>query len=214
MPTVSKEAVFPAQLLYSKPIRNVLSDRMVRPVVDKQWSVAAVRLSWPKDEARVQAIWQKIVKIRQSMDELAKCVPLDCVFLVSSISGSMSTQRRVCSPSLGYWIVARSHDWDCKLLPDHFHTNTWGATAKLLLQPYQKAHKDYSNTLFTIVKDNVSGCVPRLIQTSLRHCYGEETELWEPATKIWVSDQTLRDTLGQTVSNLMEVRFQTQLLEF
>ena len=204
---VSSEAVVPARSLYAKPVRTVLLNHLIKPVMQSGWAVIGLRLGWPRDEESNEYAWLQIVRLRAELDEIARKLP-DSLLIVSAITGVLVGQRKV-YPGVGYWIVTRSKTTDCKAVLAHFSTN--GATAKLLLQPYQNAEKDYAQVLFHLVKDNVAGCVPRHVQTSVRQVYGSET--WEPVVKIYNQQPSLRPTLEKLTAELEALNFGIPVME-
>ena len=203
----STDAAVPASALYSKPVRTVLAERLVGPVLQQCWGVTAVRFNWPFDHATTQLAWQQIVQWRESLDAVIRAVP-DCVYFVSAVTATVSNGKVL--PAVGYWIVMRSAISDCKLLMAHLTANKLSAKPKLLLQPYQKSEKDFSNALFKIVKDNMSGCVPRLMQESVQIC-GVEGQV-EPAVRICGVDPAQWSHLETVVSELCQLRFTTKLV--
>ena len=210
-PQVSSDAVVPARSLYSKPIRTVLSDHLVKVVMRQGWSVTAIRLSWPRDEASNQHAWRQLVLLRSELDELARSFP-GAALIVSAITGGLVGQRKV-YPGVGFWIATHKPVTDCKVVLDHFHRNSSGATAKLLLQPYQTQEKDYSTVLFHMVKDNVSGCVPRHVQESVSLVWGKETAQWEPVVKIFVQEPSLKGSLDSLTKELEAVNFPIPIID-
>ena len=188
----------------------------MRPALRHQWGVTAVRFSWPHDGLSNQMTWKEIVAHREDLDRVVCGLP-QCLYFVSAVCATATANVRALHggfPGVGYWIVTPSPMPDCRLLLQHLNTNHVQATPKLLLQPYQKSERDLNNVLFKILKDNMSGCVPRLVQESWQHCHGSskiENQV-EPAVRICMIDPIIEQHLMTTVSELEALRFYTKLI--
>ena len=195
-------------------MKSLLTERLVRPALSRQWGVTAVHFVWPRDELNNQMAWEQIVEYREALDQVVCGLP-DCLYFVSAIGGiHSSTGVHKGYPRVGYWIVTLTSTSDCRPLLQHLTANHVQAVPKLLLQPYQQAERDFNNVLFKLLKDNMHGCVPRLVQESWQRCYSSsnnENEL-EPAVKICMVDPSMEQDLMTTVSKLRDLRFLTKLI--
>ena len=218
MAAPSSVATLPAFKLRSPPVCNILTQDLIQPVVENNWNVAAFRMHWPRIDGSIQTLWDRIVPIRAELDELVKTIP-GPLFIVSGIYATASYSKTgpnaVCRvlPGVGYWVVTKGPSLDSRSLCDHMNNNRCGATMKLVLQPYQTAEKDFRQALFNTVKDNVEGCVRRLVEDSRVYCYGPTERLGEPVVKIYVTKEGPRNRLSRVVRDLAAVRFRADLIE-
>ena len=195
-------------------MKSLLTERLVRPALSRQWGVTAIRFSWAHDAFTNQRTWDQIARYRENLDQLVSQLP-DCLYFISAIGATHGPSGVLWGyPVVGYWVVTVNPLSDCKMLFDHLNANQVLATPKMLLQPYQKTERDFNNVLFKIVKDNMHGCVPRLAQESFKRCYGSnDTEhLVEPAVRICMIDHSMEQYLLTTVSELQDLRFYTKLI--
>ena len=208
---VCYDAATPTTSMKNPAVRHILSEQLVRLALSNHWGVTAVRFTWPNTEGTAQGVWDNISALRAALDKLMAMFP-DWVLFVSGVSGSLGPQRKV-RPSVGYWLVTRSEVSDCRAILAHVQANQCGATPKLLLQPYQKTEKDFTQVLYTLVKDNVGGCVPRMVQDSRRLPGGlSQVADWESVVQIHLKDRLLKATLDRTVGDLSEARFPIPLI--
>ena len=209
------DASTPASVLYSKPVKSLLTERLVRPAINHQWGVMAVRYSWPHDELTNKRAWEQIARYREELDQVVAQLS-DCLYFVSAIGGTPTgpSGLKWGHPGVNYWIVNQTSPSDQIVLLQHLTTNQVFATPKMLLQPYQQRECDFNSILFKIVKDNIHGCVPRLVQESWQRCYGSSNtdNHVEPAVRIYVKDPSMENDLRTTVSRLRQLRFPTKLI--
>ena len=217
MPVSTSKAVRPAEKLQSQPVCDVLIHDIIRPVQQNNWNVSAFRMNWSKTGIGEQSIWDQIVMVRGELDKLAKTIP-GGIFVVSAIGASFSpiksgqkTSYKI-HPFVAYWLVSKRMT-DNRNLCEIMNTNNCGAQVKIMLQPYQTSEKDISNALFNVVKDNVAGCVRRLVEDSCQCYYGPSSRMQEPLVKIYVAKNGPITMLKQAVGNLSSVRFHADLLE-
>ena len=208
------DSMAPCSTLNVPQARPILLERLVRPAMANKQMVVAVRLTWPKDSPR-QNLWQQIVRLRRDLDAITCRLP-SCAYFVSAITAVKQNdqfkQPRVW-PAVGYWAVLREPLRECKLIMDLYNQNLCGAAVKLMLQPYQTTEKDLSSVLFNLVKDNVRGCVPRLVQISQQMSCGEGQPAWEPVMKICVLDRGVKEQLQEAVDAFQRIHFYTGLVE-
>ena len=200
----------PAHSIRSKPVRTILSEQLITPALQHDWGVTAVRLTWPKDDGSSLQLWDNIVRVRAGLDDLVKGA-FDCLFFVSAITATVSSKKNVC-PAVGYWIVSPSREVDAAYVMNQLTNNPYGAQPRLILQPYQRSEKDFSNVLSTLLKDNIGGCVPRYVQVSQQRCYGRDCDLQESAVQVVLNDPAVRPMLEKLIRDLAVVRFPSRLL--
>ena len=201
--------------LRSTVVRDTLTTQMVEPVLARGWTVAAFRMNWSRqtDEA-LQYTWDNIVSIRQEMDQAALQLP-GLQLLVSAISATSSRlpkeNRYRNSPGVAYW-GALTQGMDTRSLIGFMQENSSGAQLKLQLQPFQKTKDHVCNALFTVVKDNMEGCVRRLVEEAQRRNH-RDVGVMEPIVKLYVRGEKVKNFMLNTVLNLAAARFSVELLE-
>ena len=207
----------PASKLGSRPIKAVLTENIRGPVLQSNWNVAAFRMHWSRPEINEQTIWDQMVLMREELDKLVKIIP-EALFIVSAISATFNQIKTgqkgsyKIRPYVAYWLVSERMT-DNRNLCDIMNNNNCGAQVKIMLQPYQTTEQDISNALFNTVKDNVTGCVRRLVEDSSESCYGPSERLREPIVKIFVAKRGPMNMLSQAVVNLAGVRFHAELIK-
>lgn len=203
--------------LSSNIVKKILATHFVKPAIEKCGKVLGYRLHWPKQtEDTEKMIWQQIVNIRNVFDDMVKQFPFVSYF-VSAICGINNkrpgqTEYRI-TPSVCYWIVSRDSIGDLRAVFDRMNDNPYHAVAKMTLQPYQNTEKDISNALFNSVKDNVQGCVGRLVEESVAHCQLQSVATSRYIAKIFNTSFGPRESLEEGVRKLEEIRFNTLLVD-
>ena len=210
-------STLPAPKLRSRPVCDILDRQILQPIVQNQWSVSAFRMTWPRVLDANRNIWDQIVLMRVELDRLVQQIP-GALFLVSAINATSAQMKSGSEtsykihPGIVYWLVSRQPITDQRSLCSHMNANNCGAMLKLVLQPYQTTEKDIRNALFSGVKDNMEGCVRRLVEESCSHCYGPAERLKEPLVKFYVAPDGPKDMLSQALNDLAAARFRAELL--
>ena len=209
---MGRESTQAASKLQSVPVRNILSKQIVAPVLNSGWSVTAFRMHWNKEQdAMVENIWDQILQIRASLDRLVQQLE-GIVYFVSAINATNSAlvdgQRKV-KPGVCYWIVLE-RALECRVFTQHMDSNSVGANLKLQLQPFQTTEKDLCSSIFNAVKDNMGGCVRRMVD-EIQARSGDQTK--EAVVKVYVAEHGPKKLLSRTLSDLCSVRFFAELYE-
>ena len=195
-------------------VRRILSEGLVQLALSNSWGVTAVRLTWPRDPHINSTVWSSISEIRDGLDELLRGFP-GWVLFVSAITGSLGPQRLI-RPAVNHWVVTRGGTADCRAVLQHMQANQAGAVPKLLIQPYQRTEKDIAGVLYTLVKDNIGGCVPRMVAASDKRRGGLVSTTgatdWEPIVRIYLKDSALQVALEALAGQLNDARFPVQLM--
>lgn len=210
-----RECTQAAYKLKSQQVRTVLTAQLVRPVLANGWSISSFRMHWNKaSPSAIHGIWAQIVEARAELDQLVRRVP-GLLFFVSAINATNATlpdgQRRV-NPGLYYWVVSKE-TVDCRELALHMESNSVGAYLKIQLQPFQTTEKDISGSLCNAVKDNMSGCVRRLVEEAQAEEAQAEGSSKEAIVKFYVGKDGPSDMLPSVLSSLEKVRFHAELYE-
>ena len=197
----------------SPQVRKVLSDQIIAPVVANGWVVSAFRMYWKREQPySTDMIWGQIAETRTMLDALVRQVP-NLLFIISSINAtnaSFSDGTRMVKPGVAYWVVSREA-LDCCELSKHMGRNNVDATLKILLQPFQTSEKDVTNVLYSAVKDNMGGCVRRLVEDSQAN-RGMTTK--EAIVKFYSASQNgPTDMLSVAINSLQQARFYSELYE-
>ena len=214
----TRTAVQAAKRLKSQPVCNILIKDIIGPVQQNNWNISAFRMSWSRTGTDEKTVWDQIVLIREELDTLAKDIP-GALFFVSAINatttqikGTEKISYKV-APAVAYWFITDETVLTSRDLCDHMNNNRWGATLKLVLQPYHTADKDIQSALFNAVKDNTAGCVRNLVEDSCERCFGPSERTREPLVKFYVAKHGPVNMLRQVVGNLAAVRFRADLIE-
>ena len=176
--------------------------------------MSAFRMNWSKQDDNVtRNMWDNIVTLRERLDDLVQNVP-GIAFFVSAINATHSltktpvgTQHYKVFPGVAYWLVTYRPIADrrefCTMLQD----NDIGATLKLQLQPYQQSDREIRNALFAVVKDNMEGCVRRMVDTGANAVPGVP----HPLVRLYNADDEFAQVLEPTLYELHMARFATEL---
>ena len=212
------KSALPARRLCSRPVQDCLTTHLVQPAFDRGLRVAAVRLSWLKqDDATTQSVWDQIVDWRPNLDAMVCQVP-GVVMYISAITATQSTisgrkdksaEYRI-HPGIAYWVLADPIVFQERLLFSHLQKNRYGATMKPLLHPYQQTAQDITNAIFTVVKDNVEGVVTRMVVSSSALCCGPDQPM-HPLVKLYVLNETESTFAQNLVDRLAEANFPVAL---
>ena len=180
--------------------------------------MTAFRLSWfSQDPVFLEDLWNNIISLRTNLDARVQEIGGICT-VVSAITGTISgvhkagQQRRV-YPGVAYWIVIKDSAFSERMLFNHMNTNKAGATMKLLLQPYQQDEKHLCNALCAALKDNIDGCVRRLVnRASEVKPDPEGAEVQHPIMKVFVVNNPAEmDRFQQAQVDFRSVRFHMSL---
>ena len=213
---IGGDATAPCSSLNSAAAKASLMEQLVRPAVEQLQSVVAVRLTWPKDDSARQAMWDQITAVRHDLDALAMQLP-HCLYFVSAITAvkqcDRSKKETKIWPAVGYWAVLKQPVGDCKLIINAFSQNSCGAAVRLMLQPYQTSEKDVSGVLYNMVKDNVRGCVPRMVQASLQRQHRTSAGAPETPVRVCAVDKEVLPHLHRAAAALQDARFATDVIE-
>ena len=206
---MGRESTQAAKGLWSAPVRTILAKQIVAPLLDSPWKVAAFRMHWNKHpDSTVQNIWNQISQARAILDELV-CQLDGIVYVISAINATTNSlpsgQRRV-RAGVYYWVVSKTA-FDCRALTEHMESNTVGAAVKLQLQPFQTTEKDFCTTLYNAVKDNMGGCVRRMVEES------SPPQVKEAVVKVYITNKGPTGLLRKALSDLHNVRFYAELYE-
>ena len=161
--------MWPSPTLQSRQVRDALMSHFVRPALQAGFKVSAFRLSWfGQSTEHLSIVWDQVVPLRDQLDQKMKEIG-GVIYFVSAITATTSgkkkdapTQKRLVFPGVAYWLVSLANFSERDLF-NHMQNNGLGATMKLLLQPFQQTEKDLANGLFQVLKDNMEGCVRKMI---------------------------------------------------
>lgn len=185
------------------PVRRILTDQIHGPITENLWGVSAVRFNFPSDQETIENVWNNIVEHRMQLDAVMLGLP-STIFIISTITGTLirnHNARKIC-PCVNYWVVTEESDYN--IMSKIKGVNYLGATPKLLKS--RSIPDDDISVLFTILKDNNGGCVPKLLQYSLEH---SKIDLPEKAQnlKIYACKPFILPVLEVAVSDLRETGF-------
>ena len=169
----------PSPFLQNKAAREIL-ERLIPPLISRGTRIMALKILWLTTPAdAVPGLWQNILPLRTTVDDLVKSVH-GIHFFVSSITASASTTKKKKSPqpeetgsrylnrpAIGYWILSENADFNDRELFNLMNKNNLGASMKLALQPFQRDEKSVCNVLCALVKDNWDGMVRRVVAGSV-----------------------------------------------
>ena len=215
MGSLPGETILPAPSLRSRPVRKILAEQIVGPVLERGWRVAAFRMNWQQHKETLnQNVWKAIVQLRTDLDSLVKKMD-GILFFISAVTATQSLQTQSTSgsnvrykiyPGVAYWLVTRDHIADA-LLYKHMQNNSLGAVLKLQLKHYQKTEKDICNALYLTVKDNIEGCVRRMVDGSANTLSSGP----QPIVKMYAAHDEPIDIVSSAAAQLHAARFHLEI---
>ena len=213
MPSHHSESTLPSGTVKSPEARTMLDRYIVSPFQQPGYRVSAFRMSWFSQESDfLQKIWDEIVHLRVKLDCMVTNIPgVDvCVSAITATkSGLRKTQdpaERKIYPGVSYWIVTPDTGFNERDLFNRMQANPFGATMKLLLQPYQSSKKDVCTALYGVVKDNMEGCVRRMVDMSAIQSLGQQPGQY-PVVKAFAMNEQHVEKLNEAQVHLKTARF-------
>ena len=215
---LASDALLPRSSLRSAQARECLSRYVAEPFIKPGYKVSAFRMTWfNQSPDYLQGLWDRIVQLRDQFDEVVKGLPGVelCLSAITATSSALKktqdpAERRI-YPGLAYWVVSPMGEFSERIIYDIVNKHAAGANMKLLLQPHQVMQKDVCNALHTVVKDSMEGCVRRLVDASMYHCYGQGAGQGA-IVKVHVVDSRHREALARAQVELCQVRFDFTLV--
>ena len=179
--------------------------------------VAAFRLIWfGQDSQYLQDTWSHIVSLRTQIDQLVLAQADTMPFVISAITATQSAKLKGTSsggssqyrvyPAVSYFIVTENSGLKESDLFNQMQANRFGATMKLMLQPYQQDEKNIINELFHVVKDNAEGCVRRHVDISAQ-AHPQYQEGKYPIVIVYVKEGERSQHVQRCASNLCQQGF-------
>lgn len=213
--TTRKEGVYVATRLRSGAVKDILDNYLIQPVIDNNWKVHAFRMHWPKMTEEEEAMtWQQIISIREGLDSIVRELP--CLLHFVSGIGGVNRKNPVTGvfythPIISYWVVISADVLNTREMLASMNANPYGAQARLNLQPFSTGKKDLVNALHVAVKDNMEGCVRRIVDEN--NPYPTEGNRGNSLVKFVTKGKAINEHLYASIDRLRAARFMVEFIE-
>ena len=218
---MSSSSRFPSGNLKSSSVRAVLTQHIVSPLLQSQYTIAAVRLSWFNHSAEyLDRVSEQLVGLRAQLDDHVK--QLDGLHMfISAVTATRSGFKKdqqssgmLIYPGVSYWTVFDSAAFNQRDFCNYLQATQLGTTMKLLLQPYQQGEKDLKNALFSVLKDTQEGVVRRLVDMSAQVNLKQAAGTYN-ITRAYIATSSpaeVRDVMTVARNQLASVNFPVDLI--